>query len=332
MQEGIRSFARLVARFLRAQSPQEREKRVEHAWALLLVAAVAIVKYVTGLTLHDAPFTLFLLVIAASAAWGGFAPALAATLASLLVVGLRGGPPGAAARLLFLAEGLSVAFIVSAFRSRVQAGESRLATAEATITDLRRQDRHERLLDIERHREWDEYRQAAANAQAALQQAADDTREQLASLESLTDPSLNPFGGDAMVTELLERLRASVRADGAALLQPARSGMGVVAARGLQPSPAPIADEGLRLSPGRVAVVHNDPARVEQLSALRWSADVASLLVVPVVYNGQVWSAIEVVSERPRQVSDWDVALVRIVADRLAAVVVRDRNLAAKAS
>jgi GAF domain-containing protein len=59
---------------------------------------------------------------------------------------------------------------------------------------------------------------------------------------------------------------------------------------------------------------------------------VSSLLVVPVVHNGQVWSAIEVVSERSRQVSDWDVALVRVVADRLAAVVVHNRALAAKAS
>jgi hypothetical protein len=50
---------------------------------------------------------------------------------------------------------------------------------------------------------------------------------------------------------------------------------------------------------------------VEQLSSLRWPAAVASLLIVPVVHDGQVWSAIEVVSERLRQVGDWDVALVR---------------------
>jgi GAF domain-containing protein len=50
---------------------------------------------------------------------------------------------------------------------------------------------------------------------------------------------------------------------------------------------------------------------------------------VPVMHDGQVWSAIEVVSQHPRQVGDWDVALVRIVADRLAAVVVRDRGMAA---
>ena len=72
--------------------------------------------------------------------------------------------------------------------------------------------------------------------------------------------------------------------------------------------------------------VHNDPARVAQLSAFRWPGPVASLLAVPVVQDGQVWSTIEVVSERSRQVSDWDVALARVVADRLAPVVVLEQR------
>ncbi len=131
-----------------------------------------------------------------------------------------------------------------------------------------------------------------------------------------------------MVTELLERLRATIRADGVALVQPGRVRGGVLAA-GLQPVGGRTGAERPDLTAGRVAVVHNDQARVEQLSSLRWPTAVASLLVVPVVHDGQVWSAIEVVSERPRQVGDWDVALVRIVADRLAPVVVRDRALAA---
>ena len=443
MLKEIRRYARLAARLLDVQSQQEREKRAAHAFALLLVSAVAIVKYVTGVTLHDAPFTLYALAIAASAARGGFAPGLVATLASILVVGLGALPPGdVQARLLFGVEGLSVAVIVSAFRSRVQARDERLGAAEATIAGLRLRDRHGRTLDaalrhledtagetavvvlddrgmisewrtsaerlygysakhlvgasartlffdapsaselaallrqsaetgslrrsdvhrrqdgacvnveleikpfrnadargftltahdVARRREWDEYRQAATSAQAALQQAADDARQQLAALESLTDPSLNPLGGAAMVTELLERLRASVRADGAALVQPGRVGAGVVTACGLQPVAGPGGGESLRLTPGRVAVVHNDPARVEQLSTLRWPSDVGSLLVVPVVHNGQVWSTIEVVSERSRDVNDWDVALARVAADRLAAVVVQDRWLPARAS
>lgn len=437
MLEELRRHVRVAVRFLEPHSQQEREKRAAHAFALLVVCAVAIVKYVTGVTLHDSPFTLYVFAVAASAAHGGFAPAVVATLASIVVA----GPEGTAARLAFGAEGVFVALVVSAIRSRLERRESWLGAAGATIADLRLRDHHGRLLDaalrhleesagetavivlnelgtitewrtgaerlygyspeqlvgtsgavlffeypsadrlsallheceeagslrqidvhkrcdgsrldveieikpfslaevrgftltvhdLARRHEWDDYRQAATHAQAALTQAADETRQQLAALENLTDPSLNPLGGAAMVTELLERLRAAVRADGAALVHRGRAGIGVVAARGLQPA-GTTGLEGVELTPGRVAVVHNDPARVEQLSAVDWSPAVTSLLVVPVVYNGQVWSRIEVACERSRQVSDWDVALVRIVADRLAAVVVQDRILAARAS
>jgi hypothetical protein len=38
------------------------------------------------------------------------------------------------------------------------------------------------------------------------------------------------------------------------------------------------------------------------------------------------------VSERARRISEWDVALARVVADRLAPVIVLDEDAAAKAS
>jgi len=160
--------------------------------------------------------------------------------------------------------------------------------------------------DVARRREWDDYRDAAVRAQAALQQAADDTRQQLAALESLIDPELNPLGGPSMVAELLERLRSTVDADGAALVQAGCAGARAFAAHGLEPTDRvrPLRPDLQRLSPGRVTLIHNDPARVEQTSALRWPGDVTSLMIVPVVHNGQVWSTIEVVSERTRRASD----------------------------
>ncbi|MGE5362352.1 MAG: PAS domain S-box protein, partial [Bacteroidales bacterium] len=393
-----------------------------------------------GLTLHDSPFTLYTLAIAASAAHGGFAPALVATLASLLLGGVALPHVATHTRLLFAMEGLSVALVVSATRARLRRGDARLREAETSIAELTVKGRRARLVeaalrhleaaagehavivldragkiaewcasaerlygysaeqmvggsiaslfadpladselwmllqrsaetgllrqgavhcrhngnhvqvevemrpfrdaevagftltvyDVARRQEWEDYRDAAKRAQAALEQAAEDARQQLTALESLTDPSLNPLEGPAMITELLERLRTTVRADGAALLQPGETGMRVVAARGLLPTAAfaPSAARGLAMSPGRVAFIHNDPAQVQRLSALSWPAGVTSLMVVPVVHNREVWSVIEVVSERPRRASDWDVALVRVVADRLAAVVVRDRDAA----
>ena len=50
----------------------------------------------------------------------------------------------------------------------------------------------------------------------------------------------------------------------------------------------------------------------------------SSLMMVPVVYHGQVWSTVEVVSRCPKRATDWDVALMNIVADRLAVVVVQE--------
>jgi PAS domain S-box-containing protein len=187
--------------------------------------------------------------------------------------------------------------------------------------------------NIARRREWEAYREAAARAQGALQQAADDARNQLAALEHLIDPSLNPVGDVDAVAELLERLRSTLTADGAALVPVGRVGRYVTAPGGLQAGGLrPVRPESQMATPGRVTLIHNDPRRVEQASALRWSGDVTSLMVVPVMYNGEVWSTIELVNERPRRAGDWDVALMRITADRLAAAVVQERALAVKVS
>ena len=437
IQRFLRS-ARAAARFLEPSSEEERDRLASHAIALVLVAAIAALKYVSGLTLHSAPFTLYAVAVAASAARGGFAPAVVATLASVLVAGIGAAQPvDPDIRMLFVTEALAVGGIVSFVAGRLRVIESRLDAAEAAKQDYELRDRRGRLLDaalrhledaadetalvvlndsgmitewrtsaerlygysteqalgmdasllfsqggsrldlvelmreardrgfvrradlhcrqngarvhvdfelrlvrdlhargftltvhdVARRREWDDYRDAAVRAQAALQQAADDTKQQLAALESLIDPELNPLGGPAMVAELLERLRSTVDADGAALVQAGCAVARAFAARGLQPTDRlrPLRPEVQRLTPGRVTLIHNDPVRVEQTSALRWPADVTSLMVVPVVHNGQVWSTIEVVSERSRRASDWDVALMRITADRLAAVVVQDR-------
>src|SRR5581483_10085476 len=76
--------------------------------------------------------------------------------------------------------------------------------------------------DVAPRRERDAYRDAAVHAQRALQRAADETKEQLTALESLIDPAVNPLDGLAAIEELLERLRATIGADGAALVQDGR--------------------------------------------------------------------------------------------------------------
>ena len=128
------------------------------------------------------------------------------------------------------------------------------------------------------------------DAQAALQKAVDDAHGQLAVLESLTDPSVNPVGGPAAVGELLERLRSSVRADGVALVQ-----LGPDAARAWSREPACGPHGWAPPAPPR-AMAQPTAAwrwftmtrpRVVQVSALTWPPTVSSIMVVPVCHIGQ---------------------------------------------
>jgi PAS domain S-box-containing protein len=179
--------------------------------------------------------------------------------------------------------------------------------------------------DVSRRRETEAFREAALRAQAALQKAADDAQSQLAALESLTDPSVNLVAGSAAIGELVERLRSSIRADGVALVQLGRTSTRVVSGAGLRPAQvrAPGATATSGAADGRVALVHNDATRVAQLSALTWPPTVSSIMVVPVCHTGQAVFRLEVVNERRAPATEWDLALARIVADRLAQAIAR---------
>jgi hypothetical protein len=74
---------------------------------------------------------------------------------------------------------------------------------------------------------------------------------------------------------------------------------------------------------GRISIVHNDPSRVAQVSALVWAPTVSSILIVPVCVSGAASFRIEIVNERRATASEWDLALARIVADRLASAMLR---------
>jgi len=176
------------------------------------------------------------------------------------------------------------------------------------------------VLDLARRRETDAFREAALRAQATLQHDADTARARLETLEALTDPAISVASGTAPIDELLDRLRSAMRAEGVALVQVGRSATRVVAAAGLRPVAA--GKSGASSSTGtadnRVALVHNDPVRVAQVSTLQWPPTVSSIAVVPVCQTGSISFRIEVVNERRAPATEWDLALARIVADRLA--------------
>jgi hypothetical protein len=102
----------------------------------------------------------------------------------------------------------------------------------------------------------------------------------------------------------------------------------LVAAAGLRPGEgAGTGAAASGMGDNRVALIHNDPARVAQVSALKWSPTVSSIVVVPVCQSGSMAFRLELVNERRAPASEWDLALARIVADRLAyAMLLRGRN------
>lgn len=164
---------------------------------------------------------------------------------------------------------------------------------------------------------------AAADAQRALRDEADLAQRQLAALQSITDPSLNEWPTSELLDELLERLRQAVQADGIALIATG-GGRALVRAAigGLQPNGparAGLPDLGGRAT-SRVVLVHNDETRLAEQSLLAWPAGTTSLISVPIVQDGHVEGAIEVVDRRSRRSTEWEMALVQVVAARMAGV------------
>ena len=307
-----------IASFMSADTAQEHDRRRAHLVALLLVALVATAKQFNVLT-DSAPFSVYVLAIAVSALLGGFTPACVATLAAVLLAN-AGGPAavGLSSRIMFVLEGLAVARLVSELTHRLR---ERDASLVATLAAYERLRAAAAAQDLSGRQETEAFRDAALRAQVELQKVADEAQGQVAALESLADPLVNPLAGLATLEELLERLRSTMRADGVAVVQLGQAGTRVISEAGLRGQvrvPGVAVSHGA--SDGRVAIVHNDAAHVAQVSALTWPATVSSIMVVPVGDTGTADVRIEVVTEGRASATEWDLALARIVADRLRAI------------
>jgi PAS domain S-box-containing protein len=174
--------------------------------------------------------------------------------------------------------------------------------------------------DRTREQEWQAFSASAAAAQLALREEAETARRQLATLQHVTDPLLYALPTGDVVTALLERLRQAVDADGVALVRGAGPRVRVVAAmEGLQPAGAAVCcGETDRVADHRTLLIQNDPGRVADMSRAGWPETVSSLIVVPVVYAGRAEGTIEVAGLRGRRSTEWEIALVQVVAGRFA--------------
>jgi PAS domain S-box-containing protein len=182
--------------------------------------------------------------------------------------------------------------------------------------------------DRTRRQEWQAFAASAADTQRALREEAAVAQRQLASLQSVTDPLLNALPASRLVTTLLDRLREAVEAGGVALVRfDALEGRVLPATDGLQPRGAQERRQsGARgLADGRILLIQNDPTRVAELTAVGWPDTVSSLIAVPVVRGGRLEGAIEVVDVRGRRSTEWEIALIQVVAARTAGLAQRER-------
>ncbi|PYR01421.1 MAG: hypothetical protein DMF97_07815 [Acidobacteria bacterium] len=184
--------------------------------------------------------------------------------------------------------------------------------------------------DRTREQEWQAFTASTVDAQVALREEADVAQRQLATLQHVTDPSLYALPTADVVTALLDRLREAVDADGVALVRGQASQRRVVAAtEGLQPIGAAERPDGA--SDHRTLLIQNDPARVAEMSLAGWPETVSSMIAVPVMYAGRVEGAIEVVGLRGRRSTEWEIAVIQVVAGRFAGRTLGERYVRADA-
>jgi hypothetical protein len=65
-------------------------------------------------------------------------------------------------------------------------------------------------------------------------------------------------------------------------------------------------------------MIHNDSAAVAEVSAAVWPDEVSSLIAVPLVRAGSTTAVLEVVHRTGRRATEWEIALVQVVAARMA--------------
>ena len=294
--------------------------------AVTLVAAVTLASLAFGL--HTAGPLIVVDVTIAIAAWfGGLSAGAAATLTAVLVARLAAGPLAGAAfdgalAVLVLGKWLTVAAVAAALSARVRTDGERISGLEDRIRSLQSEAREVR-------RERREVEETSARANARLRDDADLARQQLTTLQSVTDPALNVLSGAELATALLDRLRVALDADGVAIYD--HQGMrgrvfsasgGVVPSGGVrrrQPASA--------YQTGRATLIHNDGERVAETSLCQWPADVASLILVPIVHAGRLQLVVEVANRRARRSTEWELALIQVVAERAAGLLRSDANL-----
>jgi hypothetical protein len=171
----------------------------------------------------------------------------------------------------------------------------------------------------------------AAERQQALREEVDLAHRQQSSLRSVTDQYFDTIPAAAGAAGLLQRLRTEVDADGVAIVRSRGFRPAVFSApEGLQPDPERIHGDPTQRGI-RTQLIHNDPERVSQLTSVGWPDDVRSLIAVPIVRAGETEGMIEVAYLRGRRSTEWEIALIQMVAVRAVSLLQETRDAKAGA-
>ena len=144
--ESWMSVRRRVAPHLDSIETDERRRLAAHGFAVGVVAGAALLRWILRTSTDEPQFWLFHVAIALSAAYGGTAAALVATLLSVLLARVGSAVPLSTA-LLFGLEGVLIALVVLRMAKAIQDLRRSLATLKSSTRELKSAERQASRID-----------------------------------------------------------------------------------------------------------------------------------------------------------------------------------------
>jgi serine phosphatase RsbU (regulator of sigma subunit)/anti-sigma regulatory factor (Ser/Thr protein kinase) len=189
------------------------------------------------------------------------------------------------------------------------------------------------LQDVTERRRSDQERAALLAAERAARAAAEESNRRLAQLQRVTEAGLAHLGVDDLMAELLGRVREALAADTVVTwLMGDDDCLQVQAAVGIDRSVVPELSREqsrrmtTRVSRGETPIVIQDVDAGESAMAHLRAQEARSLAVVPLVVEGRVTGLLQVGTRASRRFDGDELALLQLVADRMALAIDRART------
>jgi serine phosphatase RsbU (regulator of sigma subunit)/anti-sigma regulatory factor (Ser/Thr protein kinase) len=189
------------------------------------------------------------------------------------------------------------------------------------------------LQDVTERRRAEEERSALLAAEQAARASAEQSNRRLAQLQQVTEAGLAHLGVDDLLVQLLGRVEEALRVDAVAVwLAGDDDRLAVRAAVGIDTSALPLLSReesrGLtrRLSDWRQPLVLQDVELGDGSRTHLQAQDVRSLAVVPLVVEGRIIGVLMVGTRAVRRFDEDELALLQLVADRMALAIDRART------